>query len=304
LLVGFGGSDDACVYQVTDDVAIIETVDFFTPMVDDPVTFGEIAAANSLSDVYAMGGEPKLCMNLLCAPNCLPDKVLRDILLGGHQKAIEAGCVIAGGHTVEDPEPKYGMCVTGFVHPDKVWKNAGAHVGDVLVLTKPLGVGIAVTAAKVDEASQETIDDAVESMRTLNREAAMVAREVGGIHACTDVTGFGLFGHALEMAEGSDLTLQIFASQLPIVKGVVDLAEDGMIPGGAYRNRDHVDADLFVHEDVPEAMEDICSDPQTSGGLLLAMPEENAKAYLSRYPRAVIMGRVVEKGEKYLELLP
>lgn len=201
LLVGYDSSDDACVYSVSDDVAVIETVDFFTPIVDDPYLFGQIAAANALSDVYAMGGVPKLAMNLLCVPSCLPLDTVRAILEGGHDKAVEAGCVIAGGHTIQDDEPKYGLCVTGFVHPQHILKNIGAQPGDVLVLTKALGVGVITTALKAALADDSARDAAYASMAALNAKAAQAVREVSRVHACTDVTGFGLLGHSYEMGK-------------------------------------------------------------------------------------------------------
>ena len=196
LLVGYDRSDDAAVYRISDEVAVIETVDFFTPIVDDPYLFGQIAAANALSDVYAMGGEPKVAMNLLCVPNCLPKEDIRAILEGGHAKAVEAGCVIAGGHTIQDNEPKYGLCVTGFVHPDRILKNVGAQPGDVLVLTKPLGSGVLTTAIKADLISPAARDAVYAHMATLNKKAGEAVRSAKNVHACTDVTGFGLLGHS------------------------------------------------------------------------------------------------------------
>ena len=217
LLVGYDSSDDACVYSVSDDVAVIETVDFFTPIVDDPYLFGQIAAANALSDVYAMGGVPKLAMNLLCVPSCLPLDTVRAILEGGHDKAVEAGCVIAGGHTIQDDEPKYGLCVTGFVHPQHILKNIGAQPGDVLVLTKALGVGVITTALKAALADDSARDAAYASMAALNAKAAQAVREVENVHACTDVTGFGLLGHSYEMASGSGVTVRLHGAALPLL---------------------------------------------------------------------------------------
>ena len=233
LLVGYDSSDDACVYSVSDDVAVIETVDFFTPIVDDPYLFGQIAAANALSDVYAMGGVPKLAMNLLCVPSCLPLDTVRAILEGGHDRAVEAGCVIAGGHTIQDDEPKYGLCVTGFVHPQHILKNIGAQPGDVLVLTKALGVGVITTALKAALADDSARDAAYASMAALNAKAAQAVREVENVHACTDVTGFGLLGHSYEMASGSGVTVRLHGAALPLLPQAEELADMGIVPGGA-----------------------------------------------------------------------
>ena len=229
LLVGYDSSDDACVYSVSDDVAVIETVDFFTPIVDDPYLFGQIAATNALSDVYAMGGVPKLAMNLLCVPSCLPLDTVRAILEGGHDKAVEAGCVIAGGHTIQDDEPKYGLCVTGFVHPQHILKNIGAQPGDVLVLTKALGVGVITTALKAALADDSARDAAYASMAALNAKAAQAVREVENVHACTDVTGFGLLGHSYEMASGSGVTVRLHGAALPLLPQAEELAEDAVL---------------------------------------------------------------------------
>ena len=216
---------------------MIQTVDFFTPIVDDPYTFGQIAAANALSDVYAMGGEPKLALNIAAFPNCLDPEILGEILRGGADKVMEAGASLAGGHTIQDDEPKYGLCVTGFVNPASMWKNIGAETGDVLILTKPLGTGILSTAVKGEMASEEETAYAASVMATLNRYARDKVADLQ-IHACTDVTGFGLAGHALEMAKGSGKTLCISLGSLPIMKGALDYASMGFIPAGAYRNRE------------------------------------------------------------------
>ena len=253
--MGFDTSDDACVYRITDEIAAIHTVDFFTPIVDDPFWFGQIAAANALSDVYAMGGRPAVAMNLLCVPGCLSQETIRKILEGGHQKAVEAGCVIAGGHTIQDDEPKYGLCVTGYVHPDKALRNVGARPGDALVLTKPLGTGVLTTAAKADLLEPEQYDRLVRSMARLN-------------------------AHAAEM---------------------------GIIPAGAYRNLDYVKPRLTVAESVQQARVDLISDPQTSGGLLVALPMEDAGALLAalreRDPDSAIIGAVVAQTEHTLEIV-
>ena len=306
LLVGYDSSDDACVYSVSDDVAVIETVDFFTPIVDDPYLFGQIAAANALSDVYAMGGVPKLAMNLLCVPSCLPLDTVRAILEGGHDKAVEAGCVIAGGHTIQDDEPKYGLCVTGFVHPQHILKNIGAQPGDVLVLTKALGVGVITTALKAALADDSARDAAYASMAALNAKAAQAVREVENVHACTDVTGFGLLGHSYEMASGSGVTVRLHGAALPLLPQAEELTDMGIVPGGAYRNRDFVAGGVCVKGNLSRAMEDILFDPQTSGGLLIAVDGDDAEVCLnalrSEIPCAAQIGYVTKLQENHLIL--
>lgn len=305
LLVGYDSSDDACVYGVTDNTAVIQTVDFFTPIVDDPYLFGQIAAANALSDVYAMGGVPKLAMNLLCVPNCLSLKTVRAILEGGHDKAVEAGCVIAGGHTIQDNEPKYGLCVTGFVHPQRILRNVGAQVGDVLVLTKPIGSGVLTTACKADLIDEASRDAAYRHMATLNKAAGEAVLEVNDVHACTDVTGFGLLGHSYEMASGSDVTIRLFGEALPLMPRSREMAEMGIIPSGAYRNMDYVKPHLAVLPGATQALLDLAADPQTSGGLLVALPRSEAEKLLSLLrpfaPWSAIVGEVREKSVSALE---
>ncbi len=285
---------------------MIETVDFFTPIVDDPYTFGQIAAANALSDVYAMGGVPTLAMNLLCVPSCLSVETIRRILEGGHSKATEAGCVIAGGHTIQDNEPKYGLCVTGLVHPDRIFRNIGALPGDALVLTKPLGSGIISTGAKGGLVSPEDRDAAYRHMATLNAAAASAVRSASNVHACTDVTGFGLLGHSYEMAAGSDVTIRLHSPSLPLMAGALELAEMGVIPAGAYRNLDYVKPSLSVLPSAAQALLDIASDPQTSGGLLVALPKNDAAALLEQLlpvaPWSAVVGEVRAKGEFAIEL--
>ena len=306
LLVGYDSSDDACVYRVNSEMAIIQTVDFFTPIVDDPYLYGQIAAANALSDVYAMGGQPYLAMNLLCVPGCLPKEKIRKILEGGHDKAKEAGCVVAGGHTIQDHEPKYGLSVMGFVHPDRVLQNIGAEPGDVLVFTKRFGTGILTTGAKVGWINDEEYAAMVDSMSTLNARSARDIREMEAVHACTDVTGFGLLGHSLEMAQGSGVTIRIQTGALPLLPGAKKLAEMGIIPEGAYRNMDHVRPHLRISEAVEQSLADICADPQTSGGLLVALPETQAAELLEKLrkhaPWSAVIGRVEEHGGPYLIL--
>lgn len=305
LLVGYDSSDDAAVYRVSDDVAVIETVDFFTPIVDDPYLFGQIAAANALSDVYAMGGEPRVAMNLLCVPNCLPKEDVRAILEGGHSKAVEAGCVIAGGHTIQDNEPKYGLCVTGFVHPERIIKNVGAQPGDVLVLTKPIGSGVLTTALKADLISASSRDAAYAHMATLNKAAGDAVRQVSDVHACTDITGFGLLGHSFEMAEGSGVTIRLHGKALPLMDEALDMAGMGIIPSGAYRNMDYVKPHLAVLPSAQQALLDLAADPQTSGGLLVALPREQAERLLSLLrpfaPWSAIVGEVSARKASELE---
>lgn len=305
LLVGYDSSDDAAVYRVSDDVAVIETVDFFTPIVDDPYLFGQIAAANALSDVYAMGGEPRVAMNLLCVPNCLPKEDVRAILEGGHSKAVEAGCVIAGGHTIQDNEPKYGLCVTGFVHPERILKNVGAQPGDVLVLTKPIGSGVLTTALKADLISASSRDAAYAHMATLNKAAGDAVRQVSDVHACTDITGFGLLGHSFEMAEGSGVTIRLHGKSLPLMDEALGMAGMGIIPSGAYRNMDYVKPHLAVLPSAQQALLDLAADPQTSGGLLVALPREQAERLLSLLrpfaPWSAIVGEVSARKASALE---
>ena len=299
LLVGYDSSDDACVYAINDQTAVIQTVDFFTPIVDDPYLFGQIAAANALSDVYAMGGVPKLAMNLLCVPNCLSLVTIRKILEGGHDKAVEAGCVIAGGHTVQDEEPKYGLCVTGFVHPDRILKNVGAVPGDVLVMTKPIGSGVLTTAIKGNLCSQEQIDEVYMHMATLNAKAGDAVTSTDNVHACTDVTGFGLLGHSFEMASGSNVTIVLEGEKLPLMTGARELASMGIVPGGAYRNMDYVGSRMRQTETAVQALVDLAAYPQTSGGLLVALPPEDAEKLVEKLkpfaPWSCIVGRVIEQ---------
>ena len=305
LLVGYDSSDDAAVYRVSDEAAVIETVDFFTPIVDDPYLFGQIAAANALSDVYAMGGEPKVAMNLLCVPSCLPQESVRAILEGGHAKAVEAGCVIAGGHTIQDNEPKYGLCVTGFVHPDRILKNTGAQPGDVLVLTKPLGSGVLTTAIKADLISPAARDAAYAHMAALNKKAGEAVRNAKNVHACTDVTGFGLLGHSYEMASGSGVTIRLHGAALPLMDEARDMAKMGIIPGGTYRNMDYVKPHLTVLPTAQQAFLDLAADPQTSGGLLVSLPHGDAERLLDALhtfaPWSAIVGEVSEPHATALE---
>lgn len=276
LLVGFDKSDDASVYKVTDELALVQTVDFFPPIHDDPYTFGQIAATNALSDVYAMGGEPKLALNIMAVPKDMPSDAVHEILRGGYDKAYEAGAIITGGHSILDDEPKYGLAVTGFVHPDRVLTNSGAKEGDVLLLTKPLGIGILTTAAKVGMCSAESMARAVELMTTLNKSArdAMVKYRV---HACTDVTGFSLMGHGLELAQGSEAELHLDVNAIDLIGEAVELARIGILPEGMYRNRSFAEG-CVDPGDVALARQDVLYDPQTAGGLLIAVAPEDADA--------------------------
>lgn len=278
LIVGFDKSDDASVYKINDETAIVQTVDFFPPIVDDPFLFGQIAAANAISDVYAMGGEPKLALNIMTISSKMSKEHVHEVLRGGYEKAYEAGVIITGGHTIEDVEPKYGLAVTGFVHPEKVLKNSGACEGDVLILTKPLGVGIITTAAKAELAGEELMNKMYAQMAALNKYARDIMVKYN-IHACTDVTGFSLMGHGLEMAAGSGLTLHIKAADVKYHTEALEFAEMGFIPAGAYRNRDYAEHRTKVsNPDISLALQDIFYDPQTSGGLLIAVPEKDAGA--------------------------
>jgi selenide,water dikinase len=276
MLVGTETSDDAGVYRLRPDLAIVNTVDFFTPIVDDPYIFGQISAANALSDVYAMGGEPKTCMNIVCFPKGKMDiEVLGEILKGGAEKVKESGAVVIGGHSIIDEEIKFGMAVTGVIHPDKIFRNVGVQEGDVLVLTKALGTGIITTALKKGKASEESVNEAVKSMITLNAAASAVARK-HPVHACSDVTGFGILGHSLGMASGSGITLVIESAKLPLLRSAKRLAEKGYVTGGCKRNRDYLADKMVIDKSIREGLVQVALDPQTSGGLLIAVAKRHA----------------------------
>ena len=305
LLVGFDRSDDASVYRVSDDLALVQTVDFFPPIVDDPFTFGQIAATNALSDVYAMGGEPKLALNLLCIPENMPQSAVQAILAGGYSKVFEAGAIITGGHSIFDDVPKYGLSVTGFVHPDKFYKNLGAREGDVLFLTKPLGVGILTTAEKAELLEPGEIDRAIVLMTTLNKGARDCAVNYR-VHACTDVTGFSLMGHMLEMMQGSDASARVETGAIEFLPRVLEFANMGLLPAGVYRNRNF--AEPFVDEgSLPLKLRDALFDPQTSGGLLIAVDPRDADALerdlRARVPSAQRIGTVIAKSDKSIYLV-
>jgi selenide,water dikinase len=298
--MGMERSEDAGVYKLRDDLAIIQTVDFFTPIVDDPYTFGQIAVVNALSDVYAKGGRPLTALNIVCFPiKAMDISILRETLKGGLSKMREAGVVLVGGHSVEDPELKYGLSVTGVIHPDRVIMNNGAQVGDKLILTKPLGTGIISTALKGGEASEQAVAKSVNSMTTLNRKASELMLTVD-VHACTDITGFGLLGHACEMIEGTDVSMIIHPEAVPYFPEAKEYAEMGMVPGGTTRNRDFRTKMVEIDKKVSKVMVDILFDPQTSGGLLVAVPAADAEPLVKRMRHegikdAAIVGEVIAK---------
>lgn len=292
LLVGFETSDDAAVYQISDDSALIQTVDIFPPIVDDPFLYGQIAAANSLSDVYAMGGQPKLAMNIVCMPETLDKKIILEILQGGYSKCREASTVICGGHTIKNPEPLYGLCVTGFIEKNRILRNSSARPGDVLILTKALGTGILNTALKGDLISASSEKALYDSMSTLNKQAAEIMCKYS-VHGCTDITGFGLLGHAREMAVGSKLSIVIDSKKVPLLPEVYDMAEMGIVPQGAYNNRNWLSCSVQIEENVPLALSDIMFDPQTSGGLLIAAPEQEAMSLLAELREHIPVSEVI-----------
>lgn len=298
LLVGFDKSDDASVYKINDDLAIVQTVDFFPPIADDPYTFGQIAAANAMSDVYAMGGEPKLALNIMAVPADMDRDAVHAILKGGYEKVYEAGALITGGHSILDDEPKYGMAVTGFVHPDKILTNSGARPGDELIFTKPLGTGILTTAAKAGLASEEGLKYVFGIMTTLNKAARDIMVKYR-VHACTDVTGFGLMGHLLEMTQGSGVGADVDVENIELLDESRRLAEMGILPEGMYRNRSFAE-DSVDTGNIKLAIQDMLFDPQTSGGLLMAVDSADADALFAelngRVPCAQRIGRIVEYG--------
>lgn len=296
LLVGLARSDDAAVYRVTDDIALIQTLDFFPPVVDDPYTYGQIAAANAMSDVYAMGGEVLFALQVCGFPEDQPPSVLAEIFRGGAEKVAEAGGVIAGGHTLIDEEPKYGLAVTGSIHPDAIMRKGGARPGDVLLLTKPLGTGIVLTAARADQCEQEHLDRAIASMLRLNRHAAHLAREAG-VRGCTDVTGFSLLGHAEEMARAAGVRIVIEAARVPDLPGAIDYASQGYVTGGADRNRRGLEGKVTLPDGLPEPLEHLLFDPQTSGGLLIAIAPERADALAHALEADGLLGARVARVE-------
>lgn len=306
LIVGLDTADDAAVYKLNDDMALIQTLDFFTPMVDDPYIFGQIAASNSLSDVYAMGGKPTVAMNIVCFPSCHDMDVLAEILKGGFDKVKESGALLVGGHTVDDKEPKYGLSVSGIVHPDKVLSNATAKPGDKLILTKPIGVGILNTAMKEDMVSKEIGDKVIEVMIHLNKYAAK-SFDNYEVNSVTDITGFGLLGHALEMAKASNVSIEIDTKEVPVLDGAIEMANMGIIPAGMYRNKQYISKDVEINN-IDVAMEDILYDPQTSGGLLVSVKEELAQDLINDMIKngsieARIIGEVSVRKDKYINVI-
>lgn len=305
LIVGYDKSDDASVYVMDEHTALIQTTDFFPPIVDDPYLYGRIAATNALSDVYAMGGEPKLALNILCLSETMDQETVQQILKGGYDAAYDAGAIITGGHTIHGAEPIYGLAVSGFVHPEKVLTNSNAKPGDVLILTKPLGIGILTTGAKAEMVDEEVLKRIYHQMATLNKTARDIMVKYP-VHSCTDVTGFALLGHSFEMAQGSACTIHIQTKQVPYHKEAYELASMGFIPAGAYRNRAYAESSVKVCGDISRAMEDILYDPQTSGGLLFALPKEDAEKCLEEMktliPQAEIIGYVTEKQDAWISL--
>ena len=295
MLVGFDKADDAGVYQIAADTALVQTVDFFTPVVDDPYTFGQIAAVNSLSDVYAMGGRPLTSLALVCFPEKGDLEILEQILAGGLSKMMEAGCTVIGGHSIRDEEIKFGYSVTGTVHPQKVLANSGARVGDKLILTKALGTGVISTAIKRGKARQEWIDAATASMTTLNKAAAEIAARYE-VHGMTDITGFGLIGHAREMALASNVSLRIQASEVPLLPGALECVRAGFIPGGLKANREFAECAVGYEADISDEIRTILFDPQTAGGLLISVAAKDARE-LANKVGAVEIGEVVQRAK-------
>jgi selenide,water dikinase len=309
VLVGFDHADDAGVYQIAPTTALVQTVDFFTPIVDDPYTFGQIAATNSLSDVYAMGGRPLTALALVCFPEKGDLNILERILAGGLSKMMEAGCTIIGGHSIRDDETKFGYSVTGLIDPQRVLANKGARVGDRLVFTKALGTGVISTAIKKGVAEQRWIDAAVKSMTTLNKRASEVITAANdqlpktsdrfSVHALTDITGFGLIGHAREMALASDVSLKIYTNRIPLIDGALDCVRAGYIPGGLKANRDFAECMVEYETGINEEIKTLLFDPQTAGGLLIAVSGDHAKPLIQALQQAgvsaVEIGEVIEK---------
>lgn len=304
LIIGLENSDDAAAYKISENQILLQTLDFFTPVVDDPYIFGQIAAANSLSDIYAMGGKPLTALNIVCFPICEDPNILREILRGGMDKITEADALLVGGHTIDDMEPKYGLSVTGLVEPGKLRGNCHAKPGDVLILTKPIGLGIINSAVRAGIASEASSQLAIDTMRTLNKTAC----EIMGnheVHGCTDITGFGLGGHAMEMAKASEVTIRLNYSKLPIMPEAEQFADMGIVPSGTYHNRRHCQANCF--SELSTLGEDIVFDPQTSGGLLISISKEQGHDLLAELTENLgayvkIVGEIEKKQEYYLYL--
>ena len=302
VIVGFDTADDAGVFRLTDEIALVQTVDFFTPVADDPEIYGRVAAVNSLNDVYAMGGIPLTALSIVGYPQKGDWEVLGQILAGGQKMMNEENVVVLGGHSIDDPEIKFGYAVTGVIHPDKVVTNAGAKPGDVLVLTKPIGTGAISTGVKYNKASKKAVDAAIAAMTTSAARASKVMQTVGA-NACTDVTGFGLLGHAYEMAKASGVTLKINSAEVPLLPDVIELIEQKMLTRGDKNNRIYVGETVRIDNKVSGAMQSALYDPQTAGGLLISFPEKNARAFLQEIPEAVVIGRVDAKTDHLIEVL-
>ncbi len=301
VLVGFDTADDAGVYKLTEELALVQTVDFFTPIVDDPYTYGAIAAANALSDVYAMGGQPLSALSVLAYPAKGDLDTLEQILKGGADKIHESGCVILGGHSVADDEVKFGYAVTGTVHPERIKTNSGARAGDALVFTKRIGTGVITTALKREIAAESDVQAAIDSMLALNRQACAAMLQFD-VHGCTDVTGFGLIGHAREMALASGVTLEIETGAVRFLPGALDYARKGALPGGLKNNREFASCAVELTRDLAPEVENLLYDPQTSGGLLIALPETDAAQLERNLPAAYRIGRVLPRGPKPIRL--
>lgn len=303
LLLGMETTDDAAVYKINDDMAIVYTLDFFTPIVNDPYTFGKISAANSLSDVYAMGCEPLLCLNIVGFPNCMDESILTEILRGSADKVAEAGCILAGGHTIQDDEPKFGLSVIGLVHPREYWRNNTIEEGDVIFLTKPIGVGVLNTALKGGLLQEKEIKEAIQMMEMLNKVGYDAAKGLD-IHACTDITGFGLAGHAYEMTNGTNYSMEIYHQAIPFYKECEEFLNMGLIPEGTYANYDYVGDSIRYDNDLKPWMKDLLFDPQTSGGLLFSLPESDAIILEKRLKKqnipSGIIGKVIGKEDQDL----
>ena len=308
VMAGFRGAEDAGVYKISEELALIQTIDFFPPIVNDPYDFGKIAASNSLSDVYAMGGIPICALNIVAFPiRCLAPEILKGILQGGMVTLKEAEVPLIGGHSIEDEEIKYGLSVTGTIHPQKIIRNNCLKAGDALVLTKPIGTGVIATALKAQMAEPEHIQAIIKSMSSLNRKAAQVMKKFE-VHACTDVTGFGLLGHAKEMVTGSGCMMRLYSQQIPLLKGALKYAQTGLIPGGAYRNKEFIGDFVTGMESIIPELQDLLVDPQTSGGLLISLPQDQAVQLVKMLSDqqdlpAAIIGEIVSGVEK-IEIVP
>ena len=303
MVLGFEGADDAAAIKINDGKLLVQTVDFFTPVVDSPYDFGQISAANSLSDIYAMGADPLFALNIAGFPiKDLPKSMLTEILQGGADKANEAGIPIVGGHSIDDKEPKYGLVVTGEIHETKMWKNSGAQPGDYVVLTKPLGTGVIATAIKKGKVSDKSINAAVTCMSMLNKNAANGLKKLN-VHAVTDVTGFGLLGHLAEICKGSDVSAEIYFSELDFLPSVLELAESGIIPGGTKRNFEYLKSDIIFDPKFNSTQKFLTCDAQTSGGLLVTLPRKDAETYVtSIYSNAKIIGRISDKKSNLIKV--